>query len=493
MFKRILLMMLLGLALSMPLTAAPTSSTYGPVTANETLWSVAAKLNPDPSISVEQTMLALYNYNPHAFNSRNINTLQKGAYLTLPSIDDIKRYNRNATLRDIAQQNRAWRRGLRNHRNPYRPAGLSAGVADPNAKATVAPSSTLVTNNEPSSTELQSKVNELQTQLKQTQQQNAELTAQLKVLQSKPTAPASNENAQIQEQINALRSELTELKTILEQKDNHIKTLQAALKSASEAIKSQHADNMRLYEKLKELSPASVASAKPQASGQAVLKLAEVETQQVPSETVTIPPAVAPANKAETTVTTTVPQASNAQAETGKTATPPAPPGPVSVWMEDGKPTTNTPTEAITPIKPVLGTDSKQASNAVRESSGVPITQMMASPQSITNSTASQPSSRSSISPITWLIALASLLFIISLVWRAHQRQRELQRLEEEEKRIAERMRRRLEELKPVPEKPQTLTKIEPAIHAANESTPPAVETPKADELGRPETKPASA
>lgn len=488
MFKRSLMVMLLGLALSMPLTAASTSPTYGPVAANETLWSVAAKLNPDPSISVEQTMLALYNYNPHAFNTRNINTLQKGAYLTLPSVEDIKRYSRTATLRDIYQQNREWRRGFRNHRNAYRPNGLTAGVADPNAQPTVASSSTLVTSNEPSSTELQSKVNELQTQLKQTQQQNAELTTQLKQLQSKPQVPTSSEGAQIQEQINALRTELTELRTTLEQKDNHIKTLQAALKSASEAIKSQHADNMRLYEKLKELSPASVPD-KPQASGQAVLKLAEVEGTQAITDTATL------TNVANQTTEAIPPLAvaNIATAGNGNTKAALPPPGPVSVWMDDGKvaekPANNTVIAQANAALPNQKTS--QPTNDVRQSESIPLSQMMATPLSASKP-AEAPSSRSSISPITWLIALASLLFIMSLVWRAHQRQREVKRLEDEEKRIAERMRRRLEELKPVPEKPQTLNKIEPTISAANESTPVDA-TPTAEIVNLAESKPASA
>ncbi|MEZ5476679.1 MAG: hypothetical protein R3E95_04050 [Thiolinea sp.] len=61
--------------------------------------------------------------------------------------------------------------------------------------------------------------------------------------------------------------------------------MQTSLKSASEAIKSQHADNMRLYNKLKELSPDSLPAQQTTAARQPQLELAAVSTRRVSTDT----------------------------------------------------------------------------------------------------------------------------------------------------------------------------------------------------------------
>ncbi len=58
---------------------------YGPISNNETLWSVATQLRPSKRYSVQQTLLAIYKLNPQAFENRNIHKLIPGSRLSIPS------------------------------------------------------------------------------------------------------------------------------------------------------------------------------------------------------------------------------------------------------------------------------------------------------------------------------------------------------------------------------------------------------------------------
>lgn len=61
---------------------------YGPVQPQETLWHIASKVRPDVSVSMDQTMAALYSANPSAFHN-GLNVI-KGARLRVPSLDEIR-------------------------------------------------------------------------------------------------------------------------------------------------------------------------------------------------------------------------------------------------------------------------------------------------------------------------------------------------------------------------------------------------------------------
>ncbi|MFQ3195926.1 MAG: pilus assembly protein FimV, partial [Colwellia sp.] len=66
---------------------------YGPITSKDTLWNIALKVRPDPTLSVYQVMQALYQKNPQAFKENNLNHLNNGQYLKLPSIDEMRAIN----------------------------------------------------------------------------------------------------------------------------------------------------------------------------------------------------------------------------------------------------------------------------------------------------------------------------------------------------------------------------------------------------------------
>jgi len=64
---------------------------YGPVSRNETLWSIAKQHNQDNSISQEKMLQAIYRANPQAFYKNNINALKAGETITIPDRETIVR------------------------------------------------------------------------------------------------------------------------------------------------------------------------------------------------------------------------------------------------------------------------------------------------------------------------------------------------------------------------------------------------------------------
>lgn len=101
---------------AMPATAADSAAVamawsggdYGPTVQNDTLWSIASRMRPDESVSIQQMMLALYRTNPEAFINNNINGLRKGQILRMPSAQEIAALSREQALAEVQSQHAAW-------------------------------------------------------------------------------------------------------------------------------------------------------------------------------------------------------------------------------------------------------------------------------------------------------------------------------------------------------------------------------------------------
>ena len=92
-----------------------------------TLWGIAARIRPDSRLTMNQTMLAIFEANPEAFGG-NINILRAGANLRIPSADDIFRISRGEALAEAQRQHAEW----------------SGGTVPPVADTSTRPSLTLV-------------------------------------------------------------------------------------------------------------------------------------------------------------------------------------------------------------------------------------------------------------------------------------------------------------------------------------------------------------
>ena len=76
----------------------------------DTLWGIAQRVRPDSRLTMNQTMLAIFEANPQAFGG-NINMLEAGASLRVPSADEIFRISRGDALSEVQRQHQAWGSG----------------------------------------------------------------------------------------------------------------------------------------------------------------------------------------------------------------------------------------------------------------------------------------------------------------------------------------------------------------------------------------------
>jgi pilus assembly protein FimV len=82
---------------------------YGPTSANDTLWSIAGRINTPADITRQQVMLALKDANPGAFENDNINQLRRGQVLRYPSERQIRARSTQEAVREVMAQNEAYR------------------------------------------------------------------------------------------------------------------------------------------------------------------------------------------------------------------------------------------------------------------------------------------------------------------------------------------------------------------------------------------------
>ena len=73
----------------------------------DTLWGIASRVRPDSRLTMNQTILAIYEANPQAF-AGNINVMSAGAILRIPSADEVFRISRGDALAEVRRQNAAW-------------------------------------------------------------------------------------------------------------------------------------------------------------------------------------------------------------------------------------------------------------------------------------------------------------------------------------------------------------------------------------------------
>lgn len=77
------------------------------VVRGDTLWGITSRVRPDSRLTINQTMLAIFEANPEAF-AGNINVLRAGATLRIPSADDVFRISRGDAFAEVQRQNQAW-------------------------------------------------------------------------------------------------------------------------------------------------------------------------------------------------------------------------------------------------------------------------------------------------------------------------------------------------------------------------------------------------
>ena len=97
-------------------TSAPQPQSYQPVytggdhttVRGDTLWELASQMRPDSTVSIQQTMLAMYRANPDAFVDNNINNLKTGQVLSSPELSDIRTLSKSDAIAQVQEHNNLW-------------------------------------------------------------------------------------------------------------------------------------------------------------------------------------------------------------------------------------------------------------------------------------------------------------------------------------------------------------------------------------------------
>jgi len=97
-----------GLPLDVTVIERPLLTEYGPTVSGDTLWAIAFKIRPDPSISVNQMMLAILRTNPRAFIEGNINGLKRDVRLLIPGIAEIRSLSKSEATVEVKSHNALW-------------------------------------------------------------------------------------------------------------------------------------------------------------------------------------------------------------------------------------------------------------------------------------------------------------------------------------------------------------------------------------------------
>ena len=74
----------------------------------DTLWQLASQMRPDASVSIQQTMMAMFQANPEAFLDNNINKLKTGQLISNPSLEDARALSKQEAIARVAEHNNLW-------------------------------------------------------------------------------------------------------------------------------------------------------------------------------------------------------------------------------------------------------------------------------------------------------------------------------------------------------------------------------------------------
>lgn len=205
-----------------PQTAAAASATTVPATAGapaqytttprDTLWEIAAKAANGGS--VQQTMLAIQALNPDAFINGNINRLKTGQVLRLPDASQSVQLPQAKALSEVASQNADWRNGRRTVPLPQQLDATRRQPAEALRPAKAASSDSL------------SLVAAQPANGKGAAGDASNIAAQLAMAQEGLDS-SRRENTELQSRMNDLQSQLDKLQRLIELKNDQLAKLEA--------------------------------------------------------------------------------------------------------------------------------------------------------------------------------------------------------------------------------------------------------------------------
>ncbi|MEZ9317383.1 FimV/HubP family polar landmark protein, partial [Vibrio lentus] len=205
--------------------SAEPSRFYGPTRGSETLWSIASKLRPDSSVSVQQTLLAIYRLNPQAFENQNIHSLLPASNLRVPSLEQTRA---SSTQQAINIMN--------SHLAKLDKPTTKTVAAKP--KSTQAPSRTDVT---PKNAQSTTKVSELKVVDKS-------IIGNKELVSNKPITGAKEMN-HLEKQLELSETELLSL----EEKNHQLRLMLSNVQSEVDGLKTELSDEDRIRSEVEKL------------------------------------------------------------------------------------------------------------------------------------------------------------------------------------------------------------------------------------------------
>ncbi|MEJ2529342.1 MAG: FimV/HubP family polar landmark protein, partial [Gammaproteobacteria bacterium] len=226
-------------------SASAKGEVYGPVQEAETLWIIAQKTRPDPSISIRQMIMAIYQENPGAFAHGNINLLKRGVTLKIPDQRSIMAITYGTASKLYSEQEQEWKAGQATADEPATTNDLPAPT---NRETPIAPLTT------PDTETAASKTDQTKQDAKDPQHQTKSDTGNLEAPQEKlevvataakqldEVTPSQGIRAYPQDEIEQLRGSIadsTEDTSALESINRDLVRLRSALKSKIALIKKE--------------------------------------------------------------------------------------------------------------------------------------------------------------------------------------------------------------------------------------------------------------
>ncbi|EAZ98767.1 FimV/HubP family polar landmark protein [Marinobacter sp. ELB17] len=205
-------------------------SVYGPTTSSDTLWSIAIKMRPNKSVSVQQVMLAIQDLNPDAFIGGNINRLKRGEVLRAPTLAQIERLGRDQATQAVRVQNQdviAARATIDASAAaaPSAPAAIDGGDAELKLIVAETEAPQTVDNTEQSGS--------AGTDGNQVDGADAGTTVALEQLDS-----ARRENSELNTRVDSLQEQMKTLQRLLELKNSQLADMQQAGINGERAVDS---------------------------------------------------------------------------------------------------------------------------------------------------------------------------------------------------------------------------------------------------------------
>lgn len=229
---------------------------------NDTLWVIAKRHAAGTDLSVNQTMTAIQQENPHAFINNNINLLKQGVVLRLPAEEEIRSISEQQANQAVSQQNKQWREAQLDNKQPE-PAPADADSIEESGHLRLSSAGVSSVAGEAEDGEVL-----------------AGLQAELSAVQDEAAASQS-ENQELSSRVKSLNAQIEQLERLIELKDAELASLQQELGQAA-GVDLEAADKKENAEAKQDQQPDDVVDAK-KAEESAAAELKE-DDKQAPTE-----------------------------------------------------------------------------------------------------------------------------------------------------------------------------------------------------------------